>query len=183
MLFRTIFDQAWSGKRHVASPQIDRYGNQNFAAIGDDDPSRRPNCPACAARSQPDQPRHHPLIPTQARSFVEWSTLSAAPATTRSLPCPRRPGGSTTFAGSSPTSAPADFETSDGTMRVRSLHPGVTLEQAQEASAFELTVTGEVPEPAHRRTAPSVRSSTRTVSKRRVPLMDLDLATHYVAPR
>jgi hypothetical protein len=26
------------------------------------------------------------------------------------------------------------------------LHPGVTLEQAQEASAFELTVTGEVPE-------------------------------------
>ena len=34
----------------------------------------------------------------------------------------------------------------DGTMRVRSLHPGVTLEQAQEASAFELTVTGEVPE-------------------------------------
>ena len=39
-----------------------------------------------------------------------------------------------------------DLETSDGTMRVRSLHPGVTLEQAQEASAFELTVTGEVPE-------------------------------------
>ena len=30
-------------------------------------------------------------------------------------------------------------------MRVRSLHPGVTLEQAQEASAFELTVTGEIP--------------------------------------
>ena len=31
-------------------------------------------------------------------------------------------------------------------MRVRSLHPGVTLEQAQEASPFELTVTGDVPE-------------------------------------
>ena len=31
-------------------------------------------------------------------------------------------------------------------MRIRSLHPGVTVEQAQAASAFELTVTGDVPE-------------------------------------
>jgi hypothetical protein len=31
-------------------------------------------------------------------------------------------------------------------MRVRSLHPGITLEQAQEASAFELAVTDDVPE-------------------------------------
>ena len=39
-----------------------------------------------------------------------------------------------------------DFETDDGTMRVRSLHPGVTLEQAQTASQFELTVVGDVEE-------------------------------------
>ena len=39
-----------------------------------------------------------------------------------------------------------DFESEDRKMRVRSLHPGVTLEQAQEASAFELAVTGDVGE-------------------------------------
>ncbi len=40
--YRRMFDIVWSGRRHVMmSPtQIDRYGNMNFAAIGDD--PRRP---------------------------------------------------------------------------------------------------------------------------------------------
>ena len=35
--YRTIFDIVWSGRRHVmmGATQIDQYGNQNIAAIGD----------------------------------------------------------------------------------------------------------------------------------------------------
>ncbi|HEY3141085.1 MAG TPA: CoA-transferase, partial [Acidimicrobiales bacterium] len=34
--YRSMFDWVWSGRRHVVmgATQIDRYGNQNFAAIG-----------------------------------------------------------------------------------------------------------------------------------------------------
>ena len=53
MPFRTIFDQVWSGKRHVVmgAPQIDRYGNQNFAAIGDD--YRKPKAQLLGMRGAP----------------------------------------------------------------------------------------------------------------------------------
>src|ERR1700684_479234 len=36
MPYRTVFDVAWSGRRHVMmmASQIDRNGNQNLAAIG-----------------------------------------------------------------------------------------------------------------------------------------------------
>jgi acyl CoA:acetate/3-ketoacid CoA transferase beta subunit len=39
-----------------------------------------------------------------------------------------------------------DFETPDNRMRVRSLHPGVTAEQVQEATGFELVIPNDVPE-------------------------------------
>ncbi|MEZ5165320.1 MAG: hypothetical protein R2695_02095 [Acidimicrobiales bacterium] len=60
--FRSIFDQVWSGKRHVVmgASQIDRHGNQNFAAIGD---YRKPKAQLLGMRRtrQPHQPRHHLL--------------------------------------------------------------------------------------------------------------------------
>ena len=39
-----------------------------------------------------------------------------------------------------------DFETPDHSMRLRSIHPGVTLDQVLEATPFELTVPDDVPE-------------------------------------
>lgn len=39
-----------------------------------------------------------------------------------------------------------DFETPGRTMRIRSLHPGVTLDEAVEATGFELVVPATVPE-------------------------------------
>ena len=35
--YRKVFDQVWSGRRHVmmGATQIDRFGNQNIACIGD----------------------------------------------------------------------------------------------------------------------------------------------------
>ena len=50
--FRSVFDLLWAGRRHVmmGATQIDRFGNQNIACIGDRTRSRRRSCSACAAR-------------------------------------------------------------------------------------------------------------------------------------
>jgi acyl CoA:acetate/3-ketoacid CoA transferase beta subunit len=39
-----------------------------------------------------------------------------------------------------------DFETPDGALRLRSVHPGVTVEQVRRATGFELDIPPEVPE-------------------------------------
>ena len=148
MPFRSIFDQVWSGQRHVVmgAPQIDRHGNQNFAAIGD---YRRPKAQLLGLRGAPGNLINHATtywVPNQARAFVEAVDVVSGPGydAIAQLPEPSRRFFEirrvVTDLGA------YDFETDDGTMRVRSLHPGVTLEQAQTASQFELTVVGDVEE-------------------------------------
>jgi hypothetical protein len=39
-----------------------------------------------------------------------------------------------------------DFDTADRSMRLRSIHPGVTIDEVVAATAFALTVPPEVPE-------------------------------------
>jgi acyl CoA:acetate/3-ketoacid CoA transferase beta subunit len=39
-----------------------------------------------------------------------------------------------------------DFETPDNAMRLRSVHPGVTVEEVVEATGFALVVPEDVPE-------------------------------------
>ena len=149
MPFRSIFDQVWSGKRHVVmgAPQIDRYGNQNFAAIGDD--YRHPKVQLLGMRGAPGNLINHATtywIPTQARSFVESVDVISGPGNNTVATLPDITGRHHEIRRVVTELGAYDFETDDGTMRVRSLHPGVTLEQAQKASAFELTVIGDVPE-------------------------------------
>jgi len=148
MPFRSIFDQVWSGKRHVVmgASQIDRYGNQNFAAIG---AYRQPKAQLLGLRGAPGNLINHATsywVPDQARAFSETVDVVSGPGydTMARLPAPARRFHEirrvVTDLGA------YDFETPDGTMRVRSLHPGVSLEQAPAASAFELVGTGPIPE-------------------------------------
>jgi acyl CoA:acetate/3-ketoacid CoA transferase beta subunit len=39
-----------------------------------------------------------------------------------------------------------DFETPDNRMRVRTVHPGVTVDEVLEATGFELVVADDVPD-------------------------------------
>ena len=39
-----------------------------------------------------------------------------------------------------------DFETPDHRMRLRSVHPGVTVDEVVAATGFELAIDGDVPE-------------------------------------
>jgi len=71
--YRTIFDIVWSGRRHVmmGASQIDRFGNQNIAFIGD---PRRPKAQLLGMRGAPGNTINHPTsywIPNHStRSFV-----------------------------------------------------------------------------------------------------------------
>jgi acyl CoA:acetate/3-ketoacid CoA transferase beta subunit len=49
-----------------------------------------------------------------------------------------------------------DFATADRSMRLASLHPGVTVEQVREATSFDLAVPDEVP-PTREPTAEELR--------------------------
>jgi len=145
MPFRSIFDQVWSGRRHVVmgASQIDRFGNQNFAAIG---AYRKPKAQLLGMRGAPGNLINHATsywIPNQARTFVDEVDVVSGPGYDRVARLHPRSGRFHEIRRVVTELGSYDFETDDRTMRVRSLHPGVTLEQAQAASAFPLTVTDE----------------------------------------
>ena len=56
--YRTMFDVVWSGRRHVmmGASQIDPYGNQNFAFIGD---GAQPKASSSACAARPATPCNH----------------------------------------------------------------------------------------------------------------------------
>lgn len=145
--FRTVFDQAWSGRRHVVmgASQIDRHGNQNFAAIGD---YRQPKAQLLGLRGAPGNVMNHAAsywIPNQARAFVERVDVVSGPGYDRVAALPQASGCFHEIRRVVTELAAYDFETSDRTMRLRSIHPGVTLDDVLAATPFELAVADDVP--------------------------------------
>ena len=145
--FRTVFDQAWSGHRHVVmgASQIDRHGNQNFAAIGD---YRKPKAQLLGLRGAPGNVINHTTsywIPNQARAFSETVDVVSGPGYDRVAALPEPSGRFHEIRRIVTELAAYDFETPDRTMRLRSIHPGVSLEGVLAASPFELSMPEEVP--------------------------------------
>lgn len=136
------------GRRHVmmGASQLDRHGNQNISCIGD---WRRPDRQLLGVRGAPVNTLNHPVsywIPRHSpRVLVEQVDMvcgvghdraaAAGPAASR-FHCLRRVVTDL---------AVLDFESPDRTLRVRSLHPGVTAEDVQAATGFPLDVPGDVP--------------------------------------
>ncbi|AOR36808.1 CoA-transferase [Streptomyces fodineus] len=137
-----------TGRRHVmmGASQLDRHGNQNISCIGD---WARPTRQLLGVRGAPVNTLNNPTsywVPRHSRRvFVERVDMvcgvgydraaAAGPSATRY----HRLAHVVTDLGV------LDFETPDRTMRLRSLHPGVTVEQVVEATGFELAVPDEVP--------------------------------------
>lgn len=146
MPFGKFFDIVWSGKRHVmmGATQIDRFGNQNIACIG---PWAKPKAMLLGVRGGPGNTVNHPTsywIPNHStRSFVpEVDCVSG-------VGYDRVPKGAERFHEIRRVVSNLgvfDFETSDHSMRVRSVHPGVTVDEIVEATGFELNVPDDVPE-------------------------------------
>jgi acyl CoA:acetate/3-ketoacid CoA transferase beta subunit len=145
--YRTMFDVVWSGRRHVmmGGSQIDPLGNHNFAAIGD---MKKPKAQLLGFRGAPGNtvndatsywiPAHGPRVFVPAVDVVTGvgydRAAAAGPAATRFHGLRRIVT----------NLAVLDFETPDHRMRLRSVHPGVSVEEVVAATGFELVVPDSV---------------------------------------
>jgi acyl CoA:acetate/3-ketoacid CoA transferase beta subunit len=147
--YRTMFDVVWSGRRHIimGASQIDAYGNQNFAFIGD---PRQPTAQLLGMRGAPGNtindktsywiPNHSPRVMVEEVSVVSGVGYDRAEALG---PYPSRfhelPRVVTNL-------CVCDFGTPEHKMQLRSVHPGVTVDDVVAATGFALAVPGDVPE-------------------------------------
>lgn len=145
--YRTMFDVVWSGRRHVmmGGSQIDPRGNHNFAAIGD---MKKPKAQLLGFRGAPGNtvndatsywiPAHGPrvFVPhVDVVTGVGYDRADAAGAAATRFHEVRRVVTNL---------AVLDFQTPDRRMRLRSVHPGVTVEDVVAATGFELVIPADV---------------------------------------
>ena len=144
--FRRVFDVVAYGKRHVmmGATQIDRHGNQNISAIGDFAQPKRQLLGSRGAPGNTVNNRTSYWVPKQSsRVFVEQVDIvtgvgpkrarEAGPAAAKYNDIHRIVTNLGVF----------DVKGPDDTVRLLSVHPGVSVEEIQEASAFEIHVDGE----------------------------------------
>ena len=146
--YRAIFDLVSWGRRHVmmGASQLDRFGNQNIAAIGD---FKRPKAELLGMRGAPGNTLNHATsfwVPKHtARVFVEKVDVVSGVGFDRAAPL----GRAGRFHGLRrvvTNLAVLDFETPDHAMRLRSVHPGVSVEQVVSATGFPLVIAPDVGE-------------------------------------
>jgi acyl CoA:acetate/3-ketoacid CoA transferase beta subunit len=145
--FRRVFDVVAYGKRHVmmGATQVDRHGNQNISAIG---PFDRPTRQLLGSRGAPGNTvnnRTSYWVPKQSpRVFVEQVDVvtgvgpkrarEAGPAAAKFNDVHRIVTDLGVF----------DVGGPDDTVRLLSTHPGVTVDDVQAASGFEVYVDPQV---------------------------------------
>ena len=138
--FRTVFDMVWSGRRHVmmGATQIDRHGNQNISALGD---HHKPKVALIGVRGAPGNTINHAtsywVATHSARTFVEKVDVVSGVGTDRGAADLRRVVTNLCV---------FDFETPDGTMRIRSLHPGVSVDEVLANTTFPPVVPPDLAE-------------------------------------
>jgi acyl CoA:acetate/3-ketoacid CoA transferase beta subunit len=146
--FRQVFHTTWAGRRHVimGASQIDRYGNQNIAGIG---PWARPQAQLLGVRGAPGNTVSHPVsywVPRQsARVFVPRVDVVSGVGYDRAALLGEPIRSRHEIRRVITDLAVFDFETPDHRMRLRSVHPGVTVEDVVAASGFELVIPDGVP--------------------------------------
>ena len=140
--FRTVFDTLWAGRRHVmmGASQVDRFGNQNIACIGD---WQQPKAQLLGVRGAPGNtinhttsywvPNHSPRVFVERVDFVSGIGWDRGAVEIRVVVS---------------NLGVFDFDTPDNSMRVRSFHPGVTVAEIVEATGFELATDDAVETPA-----------------------------------
>ncbi|MER7043418.1 CoA-transferase subunit beta [Streptomyces jumonjinensis] len=146
--YRRHLTMVTGGRRHVmmGASQLDRHGNQNISCIG---PWEQPARQLLGVRGAPSNTLNNPVsywIPRHSpRVFVERVDMvcgvgydraaAAGPSATRFHRIPRVVSDLGVF----------DFDTPDRSMRLVSLHPGVTVARVREATGFELTAGADTP--------------------------------------
>jgi len=145
--YRSVFTMVAAGRRHVmmGASQLDQFGNQNISCIGD---WARPRAQLLGVRGAPGNTINHPVsywVPKHSpRVFVPAVDMVSGVGYDRA-------------AGLGPTAARfhqlrvvvtnlavLDFQTPDHAMRLRSVHPGVTVTDVLEATGFPLVIPDDM---------------------------------------
>jgi acyl CoA:acetate/3-ketoacid CoA transferase beta subunit len=149
MPYRSVFDVVWAGRRHVimGASQIDRFGNQNIASIGD---PKRPKAQLLGMRGAPGNTINHAtsyFVPNHsARSFVEKVDVVSGIGYDRAAALGARAARFHSIRRVVSNLGVFDFETPDRSMRLASVHPGVEAADVALATGFALVVPSNVPE-------------------------------------
>jgi glutaconate CoA-transferase, subunit B len=140
----------WLRKFCVGAAQIDQYGNANNSVIGADYHHPQVRLPGTAGLGD---------MGSAGKRLIFWNPDHSVRSLVEKvdfISCAGYLGGGSERADLGLTGGPElvitnlavlDFEPSSKQMRLKSVHPGVTVEQVQAATGFELVVGGsEVPE-------------------------------------
>jgi len=146
--FRRVFDVVAYGKRHVmmGATQVDRHGNQNISAIGD---FARPERQLLGSRGAPGNtvnnrtsywvPKHSPRVFVEAVDIVSGvgpaRAKAAGPGASRYHDIHRIVSNLAVF----------DVRGPGDTLRLLSVHPGVTVDDVRAATGFDLETDDDVP--------------------------------------
>ncbi|MFF8730753.1 CoA-transferase subunit beta [Streptomyces sp. NPDC015171] len=145
--YRQHLELVAGGRRHVmmGASQLDRYGNQNISCVGD---WAQPRRQLLGVRGAPLNTLNNPTsywVPRHSRRvFVERVDMVCGVGYDRAAAL----GGTARFhhvARVVSDLGVLDFATPDRSMRLVSVHPGVSAEQVREATGFPLVVPDEVP--------------------------------------
>lgn len=148
MPYRAIFDLVWSGRRHVmmGASQIDRFGNQNIANIG---PWSKPKAQLLGVRGAPGNTINHPTsywIPNHSpKVFVERVDFVSGVGYDRAAALGAVSSRFHEIRRVVSNKAVFDFESDGHAMRLRSIHPGVTLDDVVASTGFALVIPTDVP--------------------------------------
>jgi acyl CoA:acetate/3-ketoacid CoA transferase beta subunit len=147
--YRTMFDVVWSGRRHVimGASQIDPFGNQNFAFIGD---WKAPKSQLLGMRGAPGNTVNHTTsywIPGHTpRVFVEQVDVVSGVGYDRAAKLGEFVRAHHEIRRVVTNLAVLDFATPEHRMRLASVHPGVSVDDVVAATGFELVIDGDVPQ-------------------------------------
>lgn len=138
----------WSGKRTVMMipVQIDDHGNVNISAIGD---YEKPKVQLVGVRGAPGNTVSHATsywVPKHSsRTFVPEVDMVSGVGTDNAARFPAAAKFHNLHRVVTDLGV-FDFGGEDGRMRLLSRHPGVTVEEIQEATGFDVVVEGDTPE-------------------------------------
>ena len=147
--FRSVFDTLWGGRRHVmmGASQIDRFGNTNIANIG---PWQRPKAQLLGVRGGPGNTINHAtsfFIPKHTTNvFVSKVDMVSGLGYDRAGDLSEWVQRNHRLPRVVTNLAVLDFNSPDHSMRLVSVHPGVSVTEVQAATGFELVVDGDVAE-------------------------------------
>ena len=147
--FRRVFDIVAYGRRHVmmGATQVDKHGNQNISAIGD---HAKPKVQLLGVRGAPGNSVYHPTsywVPKHSvRSFVPKVGMVSGVGNDNARAAGPSASRFHDLRVVVTDLGVLDYEPESGRLRIKSVHPGVTVDEVVAATGFDLVVPAEVPE-------------------------------------